>query len=48
MVYSGREPREKASPDGVHIKLLGCNTGGCSSITKQCDVNSENGGVNSG
>ena len=23
MVYSGREPGEKASPDGVHIKLLG-------------------------
>ena len=23
MVYSGREPEEKASPDGVHVKLLG-------------------------
>ena len=23
MVYSGREPGEKASPDGVHVKLLG-------------------------
>ena len=23
VVYSGREPGEKASPDGVHIKLLG-------------------------
>ena len=23
VVYSGREPGEKASPDGVHVKLLG-------------------------
>ena len=23
MVYSGREPGEKASTDGVHVKLLG-------------------------
>ena len=24
VVYSGLEPGEKASPDGVHVKLLGC------------------------
>ena len=23
VVYSGREPGEKASPDGIHVKLLG-------------------------